>query len=140
MLHRVIPFLLVLCSPAHAFETWTPVELDALTVQDNCTIDPERFGIREPREDEILEYGSGIMVFEYYNSPAGCSETISGQGIYYEDQRWGELRVTVGGKNDSDERIWFEVDGVPFKQHIDLPLIIPDHWEPHVIILYPWIS
>ena len=140
-MNRLALLLLVLCGPAHAFDTWTQAELDAFEAQDKCTIDPERFGIREPREEEILQYGTGIMVFEYYNSPAGCSETIEGQGIYYQDQRWGELRVQVGGKgDDDDERIWFYVRGVPYSQQVDLPLVIPDHWEPHIIILYPWIS
>jgi len=131
-----------MCIPAQAsgFETWTQAELDAYETQQPCNIDPERFGIREPLEEEILKHGSGIMVFEYYNSPAGCSETIRNQGIYYQGQRWGELSVTVGGKNDSNERVWFEVDGVPYEQHIHLPLIIPDHREPHTIILYPWVS
>lgn len=138
-MNKLACLLLVLCSPVHAFDTWTDAELDAFEAQDKCFIDPERYGIRKPKEEEILKYGKGIMVFEYYNSPAACSTTIKNEGIYYNNERWGELSVTVGGKNDSDERVWFEVDNVPYEQQVDLPLIIPDHWEPHIIILYPAI-
>ena len=139
-MHRTLLLLALLCSPAHAFEVWTQEELDAYQASLPCTADPERYGIREPKEEEILKYGAGIMVFEYYNSPAGCSNTIEAEGIWYEDKRWGRLKVTVGGKGDSDERVWFYPEDIPYETYRDLPMVIPDHWEPHVIILYPWVS
>lgn len=141
-MHRTLLFLLMMCIPAQAEpqDFLTQDDIDAFEAADKCTIDPERYGIREPKEEEILEYGSGIMIFEYYNSPNMCSETIEGMEIYHEDKRWGTLKVEVGGKNDSDERVWFFPEDVPYQTYRELPMVIPDHWEPHIIVLYPWVS
>ena len=117
----------------------TQEDIDAYLASQPCTVDPERYGIREPTEEEILEYGAGIMVFEYYNSPAGCSDTTE-EGIWYEGNRWGFMKVEVGGREDADERVWFTPEAVPYDTlDVELPLVIPDHWEPHLIILYPML-
>lgn len=135
---RLALILWLVAFPAASQDFMTQAEIDAYEASMPCTVDPERFGIREPKEEEILEHGSGIMVFEYYNSPAGCSDTIEAQGIWYEGTRWGVLKVQVGGREDSDERVWFTPEEVPYDTlDVELPLVIPDHWEPHLIILYP---
>lgn len=101
----------------------------------------DRWGIRPPKPSEVAEYGAGIMVFEYYNSPQGCSDGTPGLGIWYEGQRWGTMVVEVLGREyDSNERITFTLEDVPYTAITHPVLLVPDAIEPHTIILLPLIS
>ncbi|ANJ20886.1 hypothetical protein RDp07_gp75 [Roseobacter phage RD-1410Ws-07] len=100
----------------------------------------DRWGIRDPLPEEIAEHGVGIMVFEYYNSPQGCSNSTE-MGIWHEGQRWGLMKVTTGGEEvNHNEEIEFRVEDMPYTAHGHNFLLVPDAKEPHTIILFPFTS
>lgn len=140
-MNRLALVISLLCISAHPVLSWdfmTQEEIDAHIAMQPCTIDPDRWGIREPIQEEIEAHGQGIMVFEYYNSPAGCSDGYEAIGVWHGDTRWGTMKVEVLGREyDSNERITFIVEDVPYTTLGHHVLVVPDAPEPHTIILYP---
>lgn len=128
------------CAPVTAEPEDIKPSLDFLADRvSNCDTYPDRWGIREPTDNEVLEYGRGVLVFEYFNSPYGCSYSIAQQGVWYQGERFGMLSVEILGKEfDRQERVQFD----PFLEsgytHWDAePLMIHDSEDPATIILYP---
>lgn len=105
-----------------------------------CGHDPDRWEVREPTTLEEQEYGVGILVFTYYNSPNRCSNTTE-MGVYYQSPIYGELRfvmsVKVLGKDHGEkERITLDTSGTPYVSY-NPTMLIDDGPEPQVMILYP---
>lgn len=148
MLHRTILFSLVLCSFAQPSfsqefvdrETMEKYQLQAYERSCENPKNTDRWGIREPRPEEIYLHGVGIMVFEYFNSPQGCSSDTN-IGIWRDKVRWGTMIVSTGGAEvNHNEKITFTLEEVPYHSMGKDFLLVPDAPEPHTIILYPLIS
>lgn len=140
-MHRIILFLLVLCinaqSAAHAQDIPEDMIEQMFGVFCNNPKNNDRFGIRLPTSEEVYEHGQGILVFEYWNSLAKCSDEIY-MGIYFEDQRF-MMEVIVGiSMEDPREQIKLQTIENPYYLPIDT-LILEDGEEPGTLILYPLI-
>ena len=147
-MHRLIFSLILLCS--HAHKAYSQDFMDQQSVDQyereawerGCENPKniDRWGIREPTEEEILEFGAGIMVFFYYNSPQGCSNNTE-LGIWYDHVRWGTMKVETGGEEvNHNERITFTLEPIPYDTLGHSFLLVPDAKEPYKIILYPLVS
>ncbi|UAT28844.1 hypothetical protein PP753_gp05 [Dinoroseobacter phage vB_DshP-R7L] len=143
-MNRLALFLILLCSNAQAqdfMDRQTMEEYQQLAWERGCENpkNMDRWGIREPTEEEVMEFGSGIMVFFYYNSPQGCSSDTT-LGIWRDRVRWGTMVVKTGGADvDHNERITFTLEDIPYDSLGHSFLLVPDAKEPHRIILYPMI-
>lgn len=144
-MHRTVLLLLVLCVPAQMvhsqdfMDRQTMEEYQKEAWERGCENpkNMDRWGIREPNTEEILTYGQGIMVFEYYNSPQGCSSDTE-LGIWKDKVRWGTMKVSTGGEEvNHNEQITFTLEGVPYDSLGHIYLEVPDAKDPHTIILYP---
>lgn len=104
-----------------------------------CEVNPDRWEIRKPNQEEANEYGLYVLVFEYYNSINGCSGSLNELGLYFDKKRMAILSVVVGNEDlKYQEQITLDVltesGYVLFDDHI---FLIPDSDELHKIILYP---
>jgi len=147
-MHRLILFLILMCINAQEaqaqdyMDRQTIEEYQKLAWERGCENPKniDRWGIREPNEEEILTHGRGMMVFEYFNSPRGCSNSTT-IGIWRDQVRWGTMVVETGGEEvNHNERITFTLEGVPYDSMGHYSLLVPDAKEPHTIILYPLFS
>ncbi|CBX88015.1 hypothetical protein [Roseovarius Plymouth podovirus 1] len=144
-MNRLALFLILLCSNAQAqdfMDRESMEEYERQAWERGCENpkNMDRWGIREPTEEEILEFGAGVMVFFYYNSPQGCSSDTS-LGVWHDEVRWGTMVVETGGAEvDHNERITFTLEGVPYDSLGHTFLLVPDAKEPHRIILFPLFS
>lgn len=132
--------LLSLTSMAFADVAFTQNETTSLDTP--CGQEPDEWTIRQPTQSEIDSHGLGILVFEYFNSPARCSDDTSGIGVWYENASVGIMTITVHGEaNDFMEEISFTPHPTfPYTRHSTEPLMVPDSSTPYQIILYPIIS
>jgi hypothetical protein len=123
-MHRLALLLWFLFIPAQtqADALWTQQDVDdyeAMTWPTSCENpkNADRWGVREPTEEELAVYGPGILVFQYLNNEASCSNATEGLGIWYQGTRMLMLQVeTLGREFDSHERI--TVSPVPESTHI----------------------
>lgn len=143
-MHRTLLLWLMMCIPAQAQDFMTREDMEAYVQSqwENGCENPknqDRWGVREPTEEEILEHGRGIMVFEYLNNKAGCSDGTEGLGIWYDGVRFLELRVEVLGREyDSQERISFHLDpDLPYAVFDNPMTLLHDSDDFHTWILYP---
>lgn len=138
-----LAFLLIffLANPAYGFDSMTQEEMDAHKAMQPCTINPDRWGIREPNQEEITYHGSGILVFEYYNSPSGCSNDQQNILITYKEEPIGLMSVDVLGRefNSNEEITFTPLPDAPYSTFGAKPLLVPDADKPHIIIIYPMI-
>lgn len=143
-MYRTVLLLLVLCVPVQAqdFMDQQTMEEYLLQAYERSCENPknmDRWGIRQPTQEEIFTHGQGIMVFEYYNSPQGCSNNTQ-LGIWLDKTRWGIMVVETGGEDvNHNEKITFKIEGVPYDSLGHDFLLVPDAKTPHTIILYPMI-
>ncbi len=136
-MHRIIILLLVLCIPAQA-ETIISEEINyAYSYAGSGCHHPandDRWGIREPNQSEILEYGNGILIFEYWNSKEKCSDDVY-LGITFNNYRF-KMEVVTGGQEDPREKITLQTMETPYYLPKDR-LILDDGEKPGKLILYP---
>lgn len=135
ILFTILTFFLVVYATVGNSQVFAPGN----NVQNACTTMPDRWGIREPTTDEEREYGRGILVFEYWNSTAQCSENQT-VGVYYNSPLYGELRFVMTVEVDAGpsiaEGITIDTNDTPYVSYTD-QLILFDGEEPGTIILYP---
>lgn len=123
-MHRLALLLWFLCIPAQASSEalWTQQDVDdyeAMMWPTSCENpkNADRWGLREPTEEELFEHGAGILIFEYLNNEASCSNATAGLGIWHQGIRMLMLQVeTLGREHHSQERI--TVTPVPESTHI----------------------
>ena len=139
-MHRTLLLWLMMCIPAQAqdFMDWESVHIYEATSCSNPA-NRDRWGVREPTEEEILELGRGILVFEYLNNKASCSDSTEGLGIWYEGKRILELRVEVLGKEfQGQERITISLDpDVPYAIFDGTSVLLHDSDEFYTWALFP---
>ncbi len=136
-MHRVILFLMVLCISAQASAQDFPKGMIEQMFGVSCSNpkNDDRWSIREPTKKEILEFGAGILIFEYWNSTAKCSDEFYG-GVWFGDLRF-MMEIIVGlSQEDEREQITLQTMETPYYLPTD-SLILEDGEEPGQLILYP---
>lgn len=106
----------------------------------DCTLpeNKDRWGLRVPTQEEELEYGVGVLIFEYWNSLALCSDSYDG-GVYFNGFRFRMKVEVLGREYGSRERVTLFTEETPYTVFTE-PLLLEDGSEPGRIILYPMVS
>jgi len=106
----------------------------------NCTNpkNKDRWQIRKPTKEEIIQLGQGILVFEYWNNLSRCSDSYDG-GVYFENLRFHMIVEVLGEEYDSMERITLSTEDTQYRIFSE-PLMLHDGDKPERIILYPLVS
>lgn len=131
-MHKVIPFLLVLCAPAHAqnFPEYLPYEPSISKCNMSENLDS---WILEPSENQ------GEYLFTYINNLSECSNSWNGIGVTSEDGFKVILYVEVGVNDADDERIYV-IPQDPQYMAYPAEILAPDSSEPYTIRLIPGVS
>ena len=121
----------------------SPPARSATLTPDRCDFpgNLDRWAIREATEQESLEYGLGVLVFEYWNNEASCSNNIH-EGIEYHSPYYGVLRfhlIVQVLTSDSlrRERIELRIVNAPYIHMMDSEMLLEDGEEPGQMILLP---
>lgn len=136
-MHRIIILLLILCIPAQAETVINENNNYAYSYAGlgcNHPANNDRWGIREPNQSEILNYGNGILIFEYWNSKEKCSDDIY-LSIMFNNHKF-KMEVITGNQEDSREKITLQTMKTPYHLPQDR-LILDDGEKPGKLILYP---
>ena len=148
-MNRTLLLWLLLCILAHPTQVHSQDFMEAETAKryiesqwERSCENPknkDRWGVREPTEEEIEQFGRGIMVFEYLNNLGGCSDSTEGLGIWFGDVRFLELEVEVLGKKfQNRERITITLDPeLPYALQEDNKALLHDSNEHHTWVFYP---
>lgn len=104
-----------------------------------CEVNPDRWVLREPNEKEVYEHGQYVLVFEYYNSLDGCSNSMEDVPLSFNGKTIALLSVKVTNEEfDHKERVTLKVlveSG--YTLFGDPSMLIPDRNEAHTKILQP---
>ena len=140
-MHRYFLSLMVLCISAHqAFSQDIP-EPPAYhyATKNRCSIpaNADTWDLREPTEEEILEWGRYVLIFEYWNKEAQCSDDVDQMGIYFNDLRFILDVEVLGQEQGNQERVFIDTLDTGYFPITENPMFLDDGADPGKIILAP---